>query len=437
MSKTYLLVDFGASRIKTAILSRGSIMFVKEFSSIDAKINDNKYYEISAEKLKSFFLNLAQNQYKEYSYAGILISSEMHGFMLVDSKNKPLTDYISWKDERCLNEENIEEYNQFSNKFKSVFLKKTGLELKPCLPVTKIKAVANECKLKNFKVISLPEWLSCCSNLSLNIANETMSAGLGFFNIIDKKWDEEIIGYFKEFNIEFNKVTDKIEIAGYFQYDNLNIPIFTGIGDFQAAISGAGCGKNIVNINLGTGSQVAKICNTEGGIQIRPFFNNEKLSVITHIPSGRALNTYINFLKTINNDINYWKIIDSLNLEDVINSTLTFDLGVFSSAWNFSGFGKIDNILENNFTLQNFLASLLNSYLRQYVSALKEICKDNNFNKIIISGGIASKVGVIKDYFEYKYPNIDVIIFKSVHDTTILGLKKIAESIDGENYVKN
>ena len=208
MSKTYLLVDFGASRIKTAILSRGSIMFVKEFPSIDAKINDNKYYEISAEKLKSFFLNLAQNQYKEYSYAGILISSEMHGFMLVDSKNKPLTDYISWKDERCLNEENIEEYNQFSNKFKSVFLKKTGLELKPCLPVTKIKAVANECKLKNFKVISLPEWLSCCSELSLNIANETMSAGLGFYNIIDKKWDEELIDYFKDFKIEFNKKED-------------------------------------------------------------------------------------------------------------------------------------------------------------------------------------------------------------------------------------
>lgn len=435
MSKTYLLVDFGASRVKMAILSNGSIMSIKEFPSINAKINDNKYFEISAEELRSFFLNLAQNQYKEHCYDGILISSEMHGFMLVDSKNHPLSDYISWKDERCLNKENIEEYHQFGNNFKSVFLKKTGLELKPYLPVTKIKAVANKLKLKNFKVISLPEWLSCCSELSLNIANETMSAGLGFYNIIDKKWDEELIDYFKDFKIEFNKVTDRIEIAGYLKCNNLNIPIYTGIGDFQAAIWGAGCGKHIVNINLGTGSQVAKIFNSEIVSQIRPFFNNEKLSVITHIPSGRALNTYINFLKMINANIDYWGIIDSLRLQDVINSTLTFDLGVFSSAWNFTGFGKIINIHENNFTLQNFLASLLKSYLEQYVSALKEICKDNNFNKIIISGGIASKVSVIKNYFEYKYPNVNIIIFKSIHDTTILGLKKIAESMDGEKNV--
>lgn len=59
----------------------------------------------------------------------------------------------------------------------------------------------------------------------------------------------------------------------------------------------------------------------------RPFLDEQTLSIITHIPSGRALNCYVEFL----------------------HSVIKFR----------EGGGSISKIMENKFTLENYTASLL------------------------------------------------------------------------------
>lgn len=433
MYESFLLVDFGASRIKSALYKKGQFLNIKDYPSIKPITTDGKKFVVSAEQLKCLFIDIINNNYKIEPFAAVLVCSEMHGFLITDKNNNPKTDYISWKDERCLDSENIEEYNVLKKKLSPIFLQKTGMNFRSCYPIAKLQPILREKNLKEAKILSLPEWLCCCNNDSLNLAHVTMSAGLGFYNIKNNSWDNELISSFNQSRLFFNNVTSNIEIGGYAHIDNNRIPIYTGIGDLQAAILGAGYSKHSVNINLGTGSQVVLYDSASSSeTEVRPFIDGKLLSVITHIPSGRALNVFINFLNDINPNINYWEMLNEIDLGELKRSSLEFNLGVFNSAWNYKNGGIISNILENNFDLKNYLSSLFKSYLTQYEDAINELSPDKNFDTIILSGGIASKLKIISKYFQDKYKNCKIITVNTTYDETLTGLSKIAEKISKE-----
>ena len=110
--KNFLLMDFGASRIKAAHLIEDNIENVRDYVSVAPCINKNKRFEVSSADIKNKFIEIAAEYYKEHDYQGILICSEMHGFIVVDKNNNALSNYVSWKTERSLN---IREREYFSN----------------------------------------------------------------------------------------------------------------------------------------------------------------------------------------------------------------------------------------------------------------------------------------------------------------------------------
>ena len=144
---SFLLIDFGASRIKSAIYKDKQIVNIQNYASVTPLNTHNKHFVISAKQIRDFFLELITNSYKEEPFEGILISSEMHRFIVTDKNNTPLSDYISWKDERCLNPENIEEFNVLKRKLAPIFLQKTGMNFRSCYPIAKLQPILRK-KLK-------------------------------------------------------------------------------------------------------------------------------------------------------------------------------------------------------------------------------------------------------------------------------------------------
>ena len=69
---------------------------------------------------------------------------------------------------------------------------------------------------------------------------------------------------------------------------------------------------------------------------------------------------------------------------------------MFPQAKNFVDYGKILNINEYNFNLENFISSLMKNYLDQYINYLIEM----NTSVIYLTGGISQKIPVIFEYFE-------------------------------------
>ncbi|SFB85275.1 FGGY family of carbohydrate kinases, N-terminal domain [Brevinema andersonii] len=327
----YLFIDFGASRIKTAIFTNGQYIQIQNFTPVAKELRASHYYEISLQKIQDLFQEIL-NTYHNFSIKKFFICSEMHGFALCDCNNNFLTNYISWQDNRAADVVgNISTY-EWARKRLPTFREKTGMNIKNGLPAINLLHLLRTQDLpKKIKIISLPEII-----IGSKIHN-TLLAGLGIWDIYQNQPYEEFFRLCNELGYEIttNMPTSAIEIVGSIH----NISIYTPVGDNQCALLGSGVKKNDVIFNLGTGSQVAQISELDpyASIEQRPYFNNENLSIITHIPSGRVLNQFIGFIQECinigNSYKNAWDLFQTLNLGSLETATLDINLAIFEGAY--------------------------------------------------------------------------------------------------------
>jgi sugar (pentulose or hexulose) kinase len=435
LKTTYLSLDFGASRVKWTLNSINDNVFLDSGSFSNPYIKSNEYVEISINLLIKLTKSLISNLIKKWKVEKILISSQMHGFALMDSDNCYLTEYISWFDQRFLNNEN-KSLEKFIKNHSDTFYTNTGMTIKSSLPYFNSIPLIKKFYNNSFKLVSLPEILLYGLGVKNPKVHTTLMAGSGFYNIKENCCSKALLDIHNKLtrkNITFNEHTDhftsfETKISGKI----INISI--GYGDHQCSVLGANNTIYTTSINMGTGSQVSKIITPQeiefsNSLQFRPYFNNQVLKCITHIPSGRALNNYLNILENNKLSNNIWDDIKNLKISEILNSTLTFNLAIYADAYNFQfTSSQISGIKENNFTYKNYISSLIKSYLNQYINIIDEVEKKSKTKstKIILSGGLAKKVNISKKYFETLQIK-KVVESKStyIEDEALLGLKKI------------
>jgi len=390
----YMIFDIGGS-------------FIKIYDSSTEKIIKIKMFEepiISLKELKKILLNNLNNS---IDYIGI--SSQMHGFILFDENNNNISDFITWKNYATNNILNENTFDEFKN---------TGLQKRNDLPINNLNDFLIQNNISN-KKIHFKNITEGILDESFGITHDTMACGHGFYNIFSKIYIHEYIEYFKQmFNIDlvFDNVVNNNQLSGFIYYENKKIPVYVGLGDLQASINSFCFKKDFLLLNLATGSQIVSIVNESSNdinpnISYRPFFNNY-LKCITHIPSGRFLNIYVDFFNEIN--INFWDYINNLSLDDLYNSNLNIETDIFSKE------GISISGIKYNLNLKNLISSVLYSYINQYITLIKT----NNFtyNFILLSGGIGKKVKLIKLMIE-KELHTDVIINDS-DDDSLFGVIK-------------
>ncbi len=454
--KKFLLIDFGASRVKTASvdIETGIFSNILNQAALNNISQVKSYYEISLRDIREQFLNICDLYYNKLNiqFDGIVICSQMHGFIVIDKDDKPVSEYISWKDERSL--ENINGESTYSlvqknlgDKFKSI----TGMKLRPTFPFINFLHLcrANSVPSQS-KIISIAEWIAMSCGEYTNKTHKTMLAGLGVYDIKKGIVSEEIVELLKNVTgntFSVNTLGSETEVSGYWKFNNKKIPIFCGIGDHQCALLGAGNIPNkTISINLGTGSQVSVIdlncTDIDSMIEQRPYFGKSILHTITHIPSGRILSVYINMFETFTETyglkkIDFWKILDELTASEIMNSDLEFDLALFNSAFNYKGGGKIVNIKEDNFNIKNYFSSLIRCFIFQYLDLLKIFDKEKIINKCILSGGVSKRLSKLSDIIRKEF-GYEVIDATSI-DETFLGLRTVAVMCSKkiENYLES
>lgn len=446
-SPLFLLVDFGASHTKAAIadLDTKKIDYVHHYPSLKNCSSASNRYEISTTALHAQFLTIADFYYHQLRihFKGILLCSQMHGFILLNENQQPLSHYISWQDERSL--EKIDGQSTFdliTQTFGERFKLITGMQARPGFPYMNalhyLKQLPAAHK-KSCKMISLPEWIALCHQDSRPVSHITLQTSLGFYGIEKKCPAKELVDFFEEHaktKILFNETAEANQVAGYYHESSAHkIPIYVGVGDFQCALLGANIRDGVISINIGTGSQVSRLnySDSKSPWDIRPFFNGNDLSTQTHIPAGRALNEYLNFLIDVcqhltGKSINPWGKMESIVADTILNSTLDIDLNIFKSAFRYTGGGEIIHVHEKTLTTENYLASLLKNLLLQYHSVAVQMNKDDGIKQYILSGGIARKLPNLVSAFR-EITQKEVSIASAHIDETFLGLQLLALTI--------
>lgn len=329
-----LLIDFGASRVKTALSNYNDINYIRDYSPVIPSVSEGLKYEVPVSKIKDLFNKIIKD-YLKHNIKSVFICSEQHGFAIKDNDDNFITDYISWKDNRAFEKiKGVSTIDFIKDKLPN-FKKYTGMNIKAGLPsinllhLMRLKSIP-----KKIKILTLPDIL--CGNK----IHSTMLAGLGIWDIYKKEPYKDLFDLYREmgYEVSFNEETYDICIT---EILNKNLSIYSAIGDNQCALFGSYLKNKDVIINMGTGSQIAKIdkLNIDAKMEQRPYLNNKDLSIITHIPSGRALNCFIGFINDCfsyaDSKLSAWDFLEKITIKDIIESSIEFDLNVFESSYKF------------------------------------------------------------------------------------------------------
>lgn len=212
--------------------------------------------------------------------------------------------------------------------------------------------------------------------------------------LISKLFDSDVHEDHKPFTDSKTYLSGLTQI-GYIH----NIPVYNSLGDTNCALRSVEIPDNGVVINMGTGSQVA----SESGIE-------------RYYPAGRSFLVFQQLFTSMG--LNLFDLLDQVTVNDVVSSTMHVDLANFPQARGYTDGGSISQISEGNFTVSNLLGSLLKMFVTQYKDAI------GIADTIILIGGVANKIKILPQLFEYYYPNKRIVLQNSEIEATHLGMAR-------------
>lgn len=402
-----LLVDFGASRIKVVVwcFVQNEVIEALECEAPNPSIGASGEIEVDPELYWSSLLNTAGVLLERHpNIERMWICAEMHGVLLFDDSTcKPLTPYISWRDQRASKSVNNKPatFSKFDDKnFQNFFLSETGLKLRVGLPfvtLAHLRETIND--IQDFKVCTLVDWILYRGGEKSPRVHPSLAAGMGFYSLPNNAWSDELIQKISpNFRTsQFSQPSKLSEKIGQISIGRYSLAVYGGLGDMQAAIYGAGFPKKGgLLVNLGTGSQVVgDTFREDSSVERRLSANGEVFAALTHIPSGRGLNVFAKFVDGISllggGEPVFWKIFNSLDPEEILSSSIEVDLNVFEASWRYESGGVISRINENAFDLRSFISGLVKSWLSQHKVAMDLIDPRHEVDKFLISGGLSRR----------------------------------------------
>jgi sugar (pentulose or hexulose) kinase len=223
-------------------------------------------------------------------------------------------------------------------------------------------------------------------------ADETLAASFGVYDVGRGRWHEGLLAAAGLDRLTWPRVTRWNEVAGEIVRGSRRIPVYSPVGDQQAALAGALLGESELSVNIGTGSQVSVVARTfgDGPGKVRPYFDGRYLQTVTHIPAGRALNVLVRMLtrdEAAEIDA-LWHEVESA-LETLESTDLVVDLSFFPSA--FGQRGGISNIHERNLTAGHLFLAAFQNMASNYAAAAEILRPGNEWSSLALSGGIAHR----------------------------------------------
>ncbi len=422
LSSIFLLIDVGASFFKIASVDAKTWqkIKVKQVPFPDFINSRQNFREVCPKQALNIFTKLLDEFINdEFQYSGILLSTQMQGFILCDLQGQALSNYISWQDTRSdaaiayLSKEEIQ---------------RTGNELRPGMALTNLFWLKENNLLPN-KSYPLPIADFLIANLAQAEPkiHATNAAAFGGFNLETMSWDETIITKLGLEQLNWPKLSDLDQAYTELNWKGQKIPCYVAVGDQQAALLGIGLQDKQLSINIGTGSQVSMLStNLEyGDYQLRPFFRGQFLKTITHIPAGRALNVLFKLVNELNDNKSSEEVWNYINqsVESIQETDLELNLSFFKSALGQNG--SIQNINESNLTIGHLFKASYQSMVNNYYILSTQLNPAQDWNTVVLSGGIIQKNKILREMLSRTFVDKEIGLIDNDIET-LEGLKILA-----------
>ena len=397
---TYLALDYGTSYIKTAILDTGNriIHGRKRFPALQKRQGRETRHEIDAELLWQQVRDITNEYLKNYGIPdGILISTQMHGFILTDDTGHPVTPYVSWQDERCLEKKGGKSsYACLEEIIKPSDMANTGVNLKPNLGMCNLYTLLREETIfSGSRLCTLGSYI-IQRMTGNNICHISNAAPMGLVDLLTGEWCFSLIRKIGFHELIFPEITAGFKPCGTYLYNQKGIPVYPDLGDHQASILGSLTRPDEdININIGTAGLIGVITNgyNPWDGETRPLFGNWYINTVRGLFGGRDIDVLTGFLGECVSSVTgtsvepkqIWKLIGTIqDKNELAENSLCVNNAFYTN-------GAIMGINHNNFTFSSLISALYSSAAKDYSEAFNCIDQHTDIRNIIFSGGAACK----------------------------------------------
>lgn len=278
----YIGLDLGSTYTKAALLENGRVICEKRLASPPRLNGDPDRYEMDAQLYFEQMLSLLE-EFSDSDTQGILISTQMHGWVLTDEAFHPLTPYVSWQDRI-----GAKHLSSIARLLAPQDVEPAGVPLKPNLALCSLMGRMMEgfrlrpgtrlCTLGGYLIGRLT---------GRHLCHMTNAAPTGLADVRKGGWNLPLVHKSGLDELILPQIVSNLSPAGTWK----GIPVYPDLGDQQVCAAGAELETDTcLHVSVGTAGLIGILTSEwgHGPFENRPWIQSGcYLRTVSGLPGGR------------------------------------------------------------------------------------------------------------------------------------------------------
>lgn len=442
----YIAIDLGSTHVKAAwvVPETARISDVRTQRFPAPRDRTGRRFEVDLGAILEVVLDLVEGYVTKYGAraSGLLISTQTHGFVLLDGDGAPRSGYISWQDERCLELSQTTDRThlaELEERLDPELFRPSGVAVKPSLALSNLVAwlAQGTTPAHRLRLCTLGSYVTARLT-GTHACHVTNAAATGLVHVPDGTWNEPLIEDLGLGGMLLPELRHETSPCGYYETQGVRLAVFPDVGDHHATVLGSlSRVAHDVNINVGTAAQVTRISTDfeRGHHEVRPFFDGTFLHVVTGVPGGRNLDVLLGLLVDAADVLGYpvhdtgllWEQVAQL-AQDVREPQLDVQTGFFPGTTGVAE-GAIRNIDADNLTVAQLFAGAFRNLAALFAHYVAVFDRAGGVERVVLSGSVLRRNSALRAEIERALPQPTVL--SPVELDVFAGLLRIAMVIDG------
>lgn len=443
MNKNFLAIDIGTTFVKSALLrlDERRMEDIRRFPTPMKEETDGEVYEIPMDRLANLLRKEIERRDREDPLTGVVMSLQMHGMMLWDENNEPLTDYRTWMDGRAAirGEDGLSAVEHLEQVLGVKSFRTTGMRLNPSHTAAQLHSLREEYRDRAVRLSLLGDGVTEMLTGSPAAVHDTNAQSTAMYDVVTGDWRRDIVAGIGLAHLKLPEISHGTEPVGQMEVNGHTVAIYAAVGDQQASILGAMVRPGELLINVATGGQVIWLEDTPhfGDYETRPAMGGLYMRTISDLPAGHCLNTAVDFLEdigtrlfgeTLTRDKLWSKLLSAVDkVEDA--QGLESDIH-FHTLGSRGENAYIRGMTGANFTFDRWFYSVYEGMARDYYGAFERM-RDEELvpTNLMAFGGVMQKTPVFRKLLEKKF-GLPLRLAENREDT-LTGLMRLAAWYSG------
>jgi sugar (pentulose or hexulose) kinase len=353
----------------------------------------------------------------------------MGGTILVNGDGEPLSNYLSWRDQRTLQvlADGQTTLDQIRQRWPTEVMNSLGNELQPGSTTSLLCWLSQQGELPGDAVpATIADFVLgrlCNVQPRMHVTH-----AIGMLDLRTGQWHREAFDRLGLNKLRLPSLSHDVEPIGRLTRQGRSMEVYGAYGDQQCALYGAGLQRGELSLNISTGSQVSLRTDQfqPGRYQTRMFFEGDWLNTVTHLPAGRSLNVLVDLLTELAAAEgimlqNPWQHILHKTAEIKVSS-LEADLAFFAGPLGDSG--CIRQITTENLSVGYLFHAAFRAMADNYARCADWLDPQRRWNSVVLSGGLTQSAPVLKEMLQQRFT---APFRESSGEETLLGLMQLAK----------